>query len=132
MSTKLPESQAESHPVSGMNEVSLQQFMDKLKSEPPESILDFDLKLAFPTQATSTGVLPKLDEKIWRRVMDETMAEFGGAYAHSKGTPIIKVWFEKLPAGAAKAKLPTLAERMKDVSTKAHHEDRPILLRHRV
>lgn len=103
---------------SGRYEVTVQQLADTLKDEPPEAIQQFDLKKAFPEELTHTVRLPKLAEKVWRKVLDEQIAEFGGAYAPIKNSTFVQVWFERIPSGAAKAKLPAVAERIRSVFKK--------------
>jgi len=96
----------------GRYEVTGQQLAETLKDEPPENIQQFDLKKAFPVELAQTPRLPKLADKVWRKVLDEQIAEFGGAYSVVKNSTFVQVWFERIPSGAAKAKLPSIAEKM--------------------
>jgi len=105
--------------ITGRYEVTPQQFNDALKDEPRESILLFDLKKAFPDFVSSSMRLPKVAEKIWRRVLDENIAEFGGAYCYDRVSTFVQLWLENLPSGAAKAKLDTIAARMADIKKRA-------------
>lgn len=102
----------------GRYEVTGQQLAETLKDEPPENIQQFDLKKAFPEELGQSVRLPKLAEKVWRKVLDENIADFGGAYAPVKNSTFVQVWFERIPSGAAKAKLPAIAERMGTVFKK--------------
>lgn len=106
--------------LKGKYETDMKQLRDLLKDEPPEAIQHFDLKGPFAELLSSGGKLPRLAERIWRRVLDEAVSEFGGGYSPEDGTMFVSVWLEKLPTGAAKAKMPTLAVRMKDIYMKAH------------
>ncbi|MBU6234394.1 MAG: hypothetical protein KGQ41_00995 [Alphaproteobacteria bacterium] len=106
--------------ITGKYEVQPQQLHEKLKGLPPETLQHFDLKITFAALLASGAQLTKLAEKIWRRVLDEAVAEHGGAYAPQKTGFLVDLWLEDLPAGAAKAKLGTLSNRMKDIYMKAH------------
>jgi len=105
--------------ITGRYEVTMQQFNDALKDEPRESILQFDLKKAFPDALASGTRLPKVSEKIWRRVLDENIAEYGGAYCHDKTSTFVQLWLENLPIGVARARLDTIAARMADIKKRA-------------
>ncbi len=103
----------------GRYEVTPRQFNEALKDEPRESILQFDLKKAFPDFISSSMRLPKVAEKIWRRVLDENIAEYGGAYCYDRVSTFVQLWLENLPVGAARAKLDTIAARMADIKKRA-------------
>jgi hypothetical protein len=62
---------ASSEIITGRYEVTPQQFAETLKDEPPENIQQFDLKKAFPDELATSVRLPRLAEKVWRKVLDE-------------------------------------------------------------
>lgn len=97
----------------GRYEIDADRFAETLKDEPKENIQQFDLKTAFPDELAATRRLPKAADKLWRLVMDETIAELGGAYSAVDNSTFVQVWMENIPASAARAKLPHIAQKIK-------------------
>ncbi len=106
----------------GRYEVTAEQFAATLKDEPRESIQQFDLKTAFPEILVGTTRLPRLADRIWRRVMDEAVSEFGGAYAPVKASTFVQLWLEHAPVGVAKVRMAALAARMADIHKRAREQ----------
>lgn len=104
----------------GRYEVTAEQLYKAVGSAKSEKLIQFDLRFPFDMLLTANAPLPRLANNIWRRVLDEAVAEHGGGYAAKHGTPFVELWLDDLPINGAKAKLRKISARMKDVYLKAH------------
>ena len=109
----------------GRYEVTESQFNESLKNEPRENILPFDLKTAFPDVLAKTNRPTKLVDKIWRKTLDEFMADYGGAYYPATNSTFVQVWVDNLPGPAAKAKLVGVAQKMTVIYKNVHDKENP-------